>query len=72
MWGENMITMDNLIAKCGDSKYTLVVLSAKRSRELVEENWPDDGKICHKMVLRSLEEIDSGEVTFERVKSGVK
>lgn len=67
-----MITMDNLIGKCGGSKYTLVVLAAKRSRELVDENWPDDGKKCHKMVLRSLEEINDNLVTFERVKSGVK
>ena len=67
-----MITMDKLVAKCGGSKYTLVVLAAKRARELVSEGWPDDGRKCHKAVLHALEDIDDGTVTFERVKSGLK
>lgn len=67
-----MITMDSLVEKCEGSKYTLVVLAAKTARDLVEQGWPDDGKKCHKAVLSALEQIDSGEVTYERVKAGVK
>jgi DNA-directed RNA polymerase subunit omega len=66
-----MATIDELMQKSGDSKYTLVVMAAKRAREIVDEQH-DEENVRLKPVLVALKEIASGKISFERVKSGLK
>lgn len=55
-----------------DSKYTLVVLAAKRARELVEQESPVTGSKAGKPVTVALKEIASGRISYERTKAGIK
>jgi DNA-directed RNA polymerase subunit omega len=64
-------SLDNLVDKV-DSKYTLVVLAAKRAREIMDgEEALVDSK-SNKPVTVALEEIAHGRVAYERMKSGIK
>ncbi len=69
------ITLDELMSKV-DSRYTLVVLSAKRARMLTEkrEDYDDeDSKAIGKPVTEALREIAGGKVTYQRTKQeGIK
>ncbi|TWH48469.1 DNA-directed RNA polymerase subunit omega [Sporomusa sp. KB1] len=55
-----------------DNKYTLVVLAAKRAREIIQGS----GKLIDckssKPVSIALEEIAQGKITFQRTKYGIK
>jgi DNA-directed RNA polymerase subunit omega len=53
-----------------DSKYTLVVLAAKRARRILEEEGEEAG--TPKPVTRALQEIARNELAFVRPKPGVK
>ncbi|MDA8343984.1 MAG: DNA-directed RNA polymerase subunit omega [Thermaerobacter sp.] len=54
-----------------DSKYTLVVAAAKRARRLLDEGAEDEpGR--PKPVTQALREIALGQLTYERLKTGVK
>lgn len=63
--------LEDLLEKV-DCKYTLVVLAAKRARELRE------GKPClvnpesSKIVTIALEEIAQGKISYQRHKVGIK
>ena len=64
-------SLDVLINKV-DSKYTLVVLAAKRAREIMNgENVLVDSK-SNKQVTIALEEVAQDKVSYERTKSGIK
>ncbi len=65
-----MITpsFDQLLGRV-DSKYTLVIATAKRARELMEDKTANS---VRKPVTTSLEEIAAGIITYQRVKQGVK
>lgn len=70
-----MITHPSLetLLKKVDSKYTLVVLAAKRARQITEER--ERGVIgsgAPKPVTVALEEIVDGKVTYRRTKAGIK
>ncbi|NLP44291.1 MAG: DNA-directed RNA polymerase subunit omega [Peptococcaceae bacterium] len=54
-----------------DSKYTLVVIAAKRARVLMENAEPDEFKET-KPVTKALEEVAEGKITYELVKEGNK
>ncbi len=54
-----------------DSKYTLVVLAAKRARELVGEI-PVENIKSTKPVTVALHEIANESITFERLKVSIK
>lgn len=60
-------SVDKLLRKV-DSKYTLVIASAKRARELMQQTKP----MGTKPVTAALEEIEQGIITYQRVKQGVK
>jgi DNA-directed RNA polymerase subunit omega len=64
-------SLDVLVDKV-DSKYTLVVLAAKRAREIMngEESMVDSKS--NKPVTVALEEVAQGRIVFERTKSGIK
>jgi len=64
-------SIDVLVTKV-DSKYTLVVLAAKRARELMDGSVPLVDSKSHKQVTIALEEIAQDKLTYERTKSGIK
>lgn len=64
-------SIDQLIDKV-DSKYTLVVLSAKRGREIMEGSGPLVDSKSNKPVTIALEELSSGKLLYERTKIGIK
>lgn len=56
----------NELAKVGDSRYTLAVLTAKRSRQLIEGAKPLIETKSTKPVSIALEEIVSEKVKYTR------
>ena len=64
-------SIDTLVTKV-DSKYTLVVLAAKRAREIMDGSVTTVDSKSHKQVTLALEEIAQGKITYERTKSGIK
>ena len=64
-------SIDVLVTKV-DSKYTLVVLAAKRAREIMDGSAPLVDSKSHKQVTIALEEIAQDKLTYERTKSGIK
>ena len=64
-------SLDVLVKKV-DSKYTLVVLAAKRARELMSGEQQMIESRSNKPVTIALEEVAKGRITFERTKTGIK
>ena len=64
-------SIDILVTRV-DSKYTLVVLAAKRAREIMDGSTTLVDSKSHKQVTLALEEIAQEKITFERTKSGIK
>ena len=64
-------TMDELLKKV-DSKYTLVVLAAKRARQLLDGAELKVSMKSTKNVTNALEEIIEDRITYERTKEVVK
>ena len=67
----NKPSLDQLMSK-SDSRYTLVVVAARRARELTETNSALNNDKSYKAVTVALHEIADGKVTFERTKTGIK
>ena len=55
-----------------DSRYSLVILAAKRARQLREGQAAGDSASIFKEVTSALEDIAAGKITFERTKNGIK
>lgn len=64
-------SLDTLVKKV-DSKYTLVVLAAKRAREIMDGQQPLVESKSNKPVTIALEEVAQGKITYERTKTGIK
>lgn len=64
-------SLDILVKKV-DSKYTLVVLAAKRARELMDGSEALVKTKSSKKVTNALEEIAANQITYERTKTGIK
>lgn len=60
-------SLDHLLKKV-DSKYTLVVLTAKRAREIVGGDRILVSSKSNKAVTVALEEVGANKVGFERTK----
>ncbi len=60
-------SLDHLLKKV-DSKYTLVVLTARRAREVVAGDATMVASKSNKAVTIALEEIGADKVTYERIK----
>jgi DNA-directed RNA polymerase subunit omega len=56
----------NELSKIGDSRYTLVMLAAKRSRQLVDGAKPFIETESTKPVSIAIEEIVEGKITYIR------
>lgn len=64
-------SLDVLVEKV-DSKYTLVVLAAKRAREIMNGEAALTDSKSNKPVTVALEEVANGRVVWERTKAGIK
>ncbi len=64
-------SLDTLVDKV-DSKYTLVVLAAKRAREIMGGEGSLVDSRSNKPVTVALEEVSQGKIVYERTKSGIK
>ncbi|MEG0798164.1 MAG: DNA-directed RNA polymerase subunit omega [Acidaminococcaceae bacterium] len=60
------------LAEQVDSKYTLVVLAAKRARELMNGAPNLVETKSNKPVTIALEEVGAHKITYERTKTGIK
>ncbi len=67
----NHPSLDVLVDKV-DSKYTLVVLAAKRARALMSGESPVVESRSNKQVTVALEEVSQGKIAYERTKIGIK
>jgi DNA-directed RNA polymerase subunit omega len=64
-------SLDSLMGRV-DNKYTLVVIAAKRGRELLSGHSKLIESRASKSVTVALEEIDGGLVMYERTREGIK
>jgi DNA-directed RNA polymerase subunit omega len=64
-------SMDTLLKKV-DSKYTLVVLAAKRARDILDGSEVKVSMKSTKNVTNALAEIAADEIGYERTKLGIK
>ena len=62
----------NEISKKADSRYTLVVLAAKRARQLLDGDPIKVEVKSTKNVTNALEEIAEGKIYYKRTKAGIK
>jgi DNA-directed RNA polymerase subunit omega len=62
----------DVLANKVDSKYTLVVLTAKRAREIMGGDAATADSKSNKPVTLALEEIIQNHVSYERTKVGIK
>ena len=60
-------SLDVLLSKV-DSKYTLVILTSRRAREIVSGEPPLVASKSNKAVTIALEEIGFDKITYDRVK----
>lgn len=56
----------NELAKRGDSRYTLVMLTAKRARKIIEGSKPLVETSSKKPVSIALQEVLEGRITYTR------
>ena len=62
----------NKLLEVVDSRYTLVVLAAKRARQLLDGDEPKVAAKSSKDVTIALEEISEGDILYRRSKGGIK
>lgn len=65
-------SIDEMLEKV-DSRYSLVILAAKRARQLRESQMvKEEDAATFKEVSAALENIVNEKVTYERTKNGIK
>jgi DNA-directed RNA polymerase subunit omega len=64
-------SINTLLTKI-DSRYTLVVLAAKRARQILDGEEPKTQMRSTKNVTNALEEIAEGKITFRRNRAAAK
>lgn len=64
-------SIDDLI-KTVDSKYTLVIATAKRARQIRNGGKKTIDQVYSKDVTTALHEIEAGNIEYERIKDGIK
>ena len=60
------------LLKKADNRYTLVTITAKRARQLIQDSEPLVDIDSTKPVTIAINEIDQGLITYETVKEGIK
>ncbi|HHW00511.1 MAG TPA: DNA-directed RNA polymerase subunit omega [Clostridiaceae bacterium] len=64
-------SINSLLEKV-DSRYTLVIVTAKRARQLVDGAGKVTASESDKPVTVAINEINEGKVTYTRTKTGIK
>ncbi len=64
-------SIDDLIESF-DSKYTLVIATAKRGRQLRNGSKKTIDQVYSKDVTTALREIEAGNIEYERIRDGIK
>ncbi len=65
-------SIDEMLEKV-DSRYSLVIMAAKRARSLREHQiLLDNASGSFKEVSSALEDVVKGKITFQRIKDGIK
>jgi len=64
-------SIDQLV-ECVDSKYTLVVVAAKRARDLQNQMLSNPNSSTTKNVSRALWEVSNGTIRYVRIKEAGK
>jgi DNA-directed RNA polymerase subunit omega len=67
----NAPTLDELMEKV-DSRYTLVVVTAKRARVLTERGSAKADEASSKPVTAALKEIANNRIGYKRTHTGIK
>ncbi|NTV88999.1 MAG: DNA-directed RNA polymerase subunit omega [Clostridiales bacterium] len=65
-------SMASLLSKVDNSRYTLVVATAKRARQLQDGAHKLTKCTSEKPVTIALNEINENKITYTRTKSGIK
>ncbi len=68
----NRPALEFLTTKENESRYTLVVASAKRARQLIDGAEPKVDIGFSKPVVVALAEINAGKIGYEKTKDGIK
>lgn len=55
-----------------DNRYSLVVITSKRARQIIEGSKPLIDTERSKPLTVAINEVDSGVITYETVKEGIK
>jgi DNA-directed RNA polymerase subunit omega len=61
--------LDELLKHADNNRFTLVIIAAKRARQIIEEGHANDER-SSKAVTIAFEEIFNGKIKFERTKEG--
>ncbi len=64
--------LSSLLSKVDNSRYTLVVATAKRARQLSDGSHKLTRCASEKPVTIALNEINENKITYVRTKSGIK
>lgn len=64
-------TLDELLKHADNNKYTLVIIAAKRARQIISEGNINDQR-PNKAVSIAFDEVFNGKITFKRTKPGIK
>lgn len=64
-------SIDEMLDKV-DSRYSLVIMAAKRARNLRERQILKEDAGSLKEVSSALEDVAKGKITFQRIKDGIK
>jgi DNA-directed RNA polymerase subunit omega len=55
-----------------DNRYSLVIVTAKRARQLIQGDLPLVKINSHKPLTVAINEVNSGEIVYEQQKEGIK
>lgn len=55
-----------------DNRYSLVIITSKRARQIIDGNKPLIDTEKSKPLTVAINELNSGAITFETVKEGIK
>jgi DNA-directed RNA polymerase subunit omega len=55
-----------------DNRYSLVIVTAKRARQLIQGEKPLINMDSNKPLTLAINEVNSGEIVYETLKEGIK
>lgn len=64
-------TLDELLQKV-ESKYTMVIVAARRARQILEGSRPQAGPVDDKPVTAALKELAAGKIAWEQRRTAAK